>query len=132
MAQKTDSTVLFSQQKTACYGYCPTYELKVFKDGRVELHGEANVDLIGLYTSRLNELELTYFRQEFEKIGFFELKDRYDKDVSDLSTTYIYFNNGSQSKKIMDYYGAPATLKRLEKELEGLLKKLEWKAVKDQ
>ena len=127
--QEPGEDVLFSQKKTACYGYCPTYELTVFHDGRVVFFGEAHVEPLGRYAARLNELELIYFKQEFEKIRFFELEDQYYQEVSDRSTTYVYYNDGTREKKIMDYYGAPAGLKGLEKKIEALIGKLEWEVV---
>lgn len=131
LGQGSKPAVLFSQQKTPCYGYCPTYELTVFEDGSVIFFGEAHIEPLGKHVSRLNELELLSFKKEFEKIRFFELEDNYYKEVSDLSTTYVYYKDGLREKKIMDYYGAPIELKALERKIEELIGKLAWQAIKE-
>jgi hypothetical protein len=47
--------------------------------------------------------------------------------MSDLPTTFIYYNNGKQALKITDYYGAPDELKALEKLIEEFIDTLELK-----
>ena len=53
-------------------------------------------------------------QKELDKVNFFGLQDSYYKEVTDLPTTYITYYEGEQKKEVMDYYGAPEKLKKLE------------------
>ena len=108
-------------EKTPCYGYCPVYKLRIDQNGHGVFNGIENTDPIGRYSFRLNSQEMAMIIALFENSGFFELEDRYYKNVTDLPTTYIEYRSGERSKKITDYYGAPEKLRDLEDQLEKIV-----------
>ncbi len=122
--------LLIGMEKTACYGQCPVYTLKIDSRGRGRFNGIENTSLTGEYAFRLNKKELEQLRTGFDTIGFFELEDRYYEMVTDLPTTYIRYRSGGKDKKIMDYSGAPTQLKKLEKQLESLVLSRPMKKIK--
>jgi hypothetical protein len=113
--------IIIEMEKTACYGQCPVYTVKIDESGRGLFIGVENTAHLGLFSFRLRKEELNGLIASFERIRFFELKDRYYDYVTDLPTTYLTFRNGSREKKVMDYYGAPKELKDLEKSIADLV-----------
>ena len=113
-------------EKTACMGSCPVYTLKIYQDGWAELNGTANIAYIGKHQLKLTEQDVAQIRAAFVKHDFFALDEKYYANFSDLPTTYVYYQDGEKSKKVMDYHGAPANLKELENYLADLLNR-NWK-----
>ena len=118
---------VFSIRKTECYGTCPVYEMKIYTNGIVTLNAERFMDIEGLHYSNLSKSELERLKQLFDDSEYFSLKEEYLGHVSDLPTTYTSYNNGKTIKSVMNYYGGPESLHRLEDELEALVDKLSWK-----
>ena len=83
--------------------------------------------MIGEYTSKLKKGKLNTLINLFVDNKFFDFENSYKTMFKDLPTTYVYFSNKGESKKIMDYDGAPDDLKIIEKKIAELIKNLEWK-----
>jgi hypothetical protein len=113
--------LIIEMEKTGCYGQCPVYTVKIDENGRGLFIGVENTPHLGLFSFRLRVEELEGLTATFERIGFFELEDRYYDYVTDLPTTYLTYRSGSREKKVMDYYGAPKELKDLEKSIADLV-----------
>ena len=107
-----------SIRKTACFGTCPEYECTIYSNRSAVFKGKNYVPFKGQKEFVLTEDDFVDIKDRLETIGFFDLEDRYFKDVSDLPTTYLYFNNYTQEKMIMNYYGAPEKLREAEIFLE--------------
>jgi len=123
--------LVVSMKKTICYGTCPAYEIKIYDNLEVSLKGEKYLDLIGSFESKISKARLGELSQMFSDANFFEFDNKYYEAFSDLPTTYIMFSQDGQSKEIMDYYGAPEALKKLEEEVAKLLDELDWKKVNE-
>ena len=117
----SDEDVLIGLKRTACYGYCPVYTIKIDKNGKGLFEGVENVEKIGRFRFLLSQDELMEIEIAFQEVDFFQLKKIYDAQVSDLPTTYISYNKDGNRKKIMDYYGAPEKLRTLENNIETLV-----------
>jgi hypothetical protein len=117
----TDEDLLIELKRTPCYGFCPVYTVKIDKNGKGLFEGVENVEKIGRFNFSLRQDELTDLEEAFLQIDFYQLKNIYDGLVSDLPTTYITYNKDGRRKKIMDYYGAPTTLRTLENRIENLV-----------
>jgi len=120
-ARFSEDHLIIEMEKTPCYGFCPVYTLKIDQAGHGIFRGVENTDHVGLFIFRLKKKEITGLRSAFEQAGFFELKNRYYKNVTDLPTIYLSYRFEGREKKIMDYYGAPQELKKLEKQIEALV-----------
>jgi len=125
-ASTQEASLVISIKKTACYGTCPVYELQIYSDLSVTLKGEQYVDKIGEFQASINQVKLNELKDLFRDADFFSFEDKYWEAFTDLPTTYVYFTDGGKSKKIMDYHGAPRSLKELENEVAKLLDELEW------
>lgn len=128
-ASEMKDSVSIVYQKTQCYGRCPAYTMTINNDGKVLFEGEANVDKIGKFSLQLSPEEIDTLIIEFGKAHFFELEDRYYKNLTDLPTTFITYTRGEKTKKITDYYGAPKRLKVLEAKIEEIVEKKGWQKV---
>ena len=118
-------------KKTICYGTCPAYEIKIYDNLKVSLKGEMYLDQIGSFEAKISKARFSELIQLFSEANFFEFENKYYEAFSDLPTTYILFSHNGQSKEIMDYYGAPEALKKLEEEVARLLDELDWKKVSE-
>ena len=119
--------ILFSMKKSGCYGPCPVYEMKIYKNGFVELTAKEHLYLLGDYYTKLPESSVKALVSKFNEAGFFEMENQYTSITKDLPTTWVYFSNEGRQKRIKDYDGAPESLKALEKELSSLLESEDWK-----
>lgn len=113
-------------EKTVCMGTCPAYVFKAFPDGSVTYTGKEYVELKGNFKATISEEALAHLRVLFDKADFFSFANVYSANIKDLPTTFLYYDNGEQNAKITDYYGAPEKLKKLEKDIEEFIKKIDW------
>lgn len=126
----TEEKLIIELEKTACYGQCPVYTIKIDEKGHGLFIGVENTEHLGLFSFRLRTEELDAVKSSFEAIRFFELEDRYFDYIMDLPTTYVTYRTGSREKKIMDYHGAPRELKDLEKQIATLVLSKKMKRVR--
>ncbi len=111
-------------------GTCPAYLFKVYPDGRATYTGKEFVDLKGEYEASISKEELAELKGYFDKADFFNFANVYSANIKDLPTRFLYYDDGRQNAKVTDYYGAPETLKQLEKQIEDFIKKINWQPVK--
>jgi hypothetical protein len=123
----TQDDIVFSMKKSSCYGPCPVYELKIYKNGYVKLTAEEHLDLQGEFYTKLPGSKVKALISKFKEAGFFEMENEYTSITKDLPTTWIYFSNEGRQKRIKDYDGAPESLRELEKELSSLIESEDWK-----
>jgi hypothetical protein len=114
-------------EKTTCFGTCPAYLFKAYPDGSVTYTGKDYVTLVGEYKASISKEELSNIKTLFEEANYFKFANVYSANITDLPTTYLYYDNGEENKKITDYHGAPKSLKKLEQGLEALINSIDWK-----
>ena len=118
---------VISIEKTTCFGTCPAYLFKAYPDGSVSYTGKDYVKLVGEYKSSISKEELANLKTLFDEADYFNYANVYSANILDLPTTYLYYDNGQQNKKITDYHGAPESLKKLEEDVEALINSINWK-----
>jgi hypothetical protein len=117
---------LVQLERTACMGPCPVDRLTVYTDGRLEYEGQKNAPRQGFFAGQLTGPEREQLAAKFAAADVFSLQDSYVAPVSDLPTKYLTYWQGSRSKRIRNYAGAPESLKALEAELITLIKTERW------
>jgi hypothetical protein len=113
--------------RTACYGRCPVYIVKIYNSGYASYEGKSNTEMVGLYTGKISKENLTSITTKADAIKFFELKNIYDTNVTDFPSVHLYINNDGNKKQILDRQGGPAELKELQTLLDELAKSANWK-----
>ncbi|MGY2131209.1 DUF6438 domain-containing protein [Hymenobacter sp. HD11105] len=114
-------------ERTACMGPCPVDQLTVYSDGRMTYKGGANAPRTGSFAGQLTPAERKELTAKFDAAKFFAFQDSYVSTLSDLPTRYITYWQGTKSKRIRNYDGAPAALLALEVELLNLIKADRWR-----
>ncbi|MDN5202974.1 DUF6438 domain-containing protein [Fulvivirgaceae bacterium BMA10] len=128
--EEIDSDVVISMQKTNCLGNCPVYTIDIYESGLVILDGKENIDKLGEFKIKLSKNELKRLIDLFNAHDFFSFEEKYISNMTDLPTTYLYFADDNRRKRVMDYDGAPESLKKLESEVAKLIQIPNWKKVK--
>lgn len=113
---------IFTLEKTPCYGTCPSYKVFVFDNDSLTYEGMRHVAKEGKLSKKLPKGTINQLVKKFREENFFKFQNRYTSNVSDFPTTYISFTDIGITKKIMDYYNAPESLKQLENLISDLVK----------
>ena len=108
--------LIISLNKTACFGTCPVYKIKIYNNQSAIFEGIKFVEKEGSYNFKISKKEINTILNKAKKINFQKMEDEYIELITDLPTTYIMINN----KQIKDYYGAPKELKELEEIIENI------------
>ena len=114
-------------ERTPCYGRCPTYRINIYKSGYVIYEGIRFVEMMGTYSSRINDRKIKAIINKANEIGYFDLDDIYDSPVTDLPSTYTYLCVDGKKKTIKNRVRAPEKLREYEKFFDSVLEDMEWK-----
>lgn len=133
--------VLITLERGACFGRCPQYKVSISGDGKVIFEGKENTKVKGKAEAELTEDEVKMLVEEFDKIRFFDLNDRYDQTncpnaATDQSTVLISLKVGDKNRSISHYTGCvegdeapykpyPAGLLTLENMIHDVVESLE-------
>lgn len=123
--QKSDSEVLITIEREACFGPCPVYSAQIFSDGTVTYNGKDFVGATGEKRYKISQDQIRELIEAFVKIKYFSLKDKYEADengksVTDLPTTTTSLSLDGKQKKVVNYYGAPKELNELENKIDRI------------
>ncbi|MCB0538949.1 MAG: hypothetical protein H6587_11190 [Flavobacteriales bacterium] len=110
-----------SIKKTPCYGKCPAYIADIYEDGHILFQGKSFVDFIGDHTGTITTDDVQNIKDKIIAISFFELKDKYDSNVTDFPSCILDVNMDGKSKSILDRVGGPKELKELENLIHELV-----------
>jgi hypothetical protein len=118
-----------SIRRTPCFGSCPVYEIKLFRDGSVHYTGKKNVAMIGQYRASADRTFMEQIMRKAQELKYFDFQERYPASgmISDLPLTITYFRQGGSFKLINDYFDSPKDLQLFEKFLDEMFSKLEYK-----
>jgi len=121
--------VVLRMEKTACYGHCPIFEIKLFSDGRANFIGKANTDLMGHYEAHADEEFLSAISAKAQKTDYFRWADHYPLDgnyLSDLPNTITYLKIEEQEKSIIRNHDGPVALRQFEEDIFNAFQQLNW------
>ena len=113
--------VLISLERTECSGGCPVYSVTIFEDGTVIYEGKKHVENIGTYQYSILKKDVDRLIDKFRETNFFAMKERYERDVIDHSTTITKFMSDSYKKTVSNYADAgPKRLHDLEQTIDNI------------
>lgn len=121
---RTESAITqISLRRTACFGACPIYTVKLSSNGSVEYHGERFVAAEGDRSRQMPPGTFAELAAFAESIDFFSLQDEYRQTigpgntvttVTDLPSRYLSVEKNGQTKTVLNYFGGPDSLARFE------------------
>jgi len=122
---ETRDSLFASFQRTACFGYCPVFELTIYDNGYATFNGKRNTDLQGFYTGQINEVDMKAIIDTAEQINFFEMEAEYDGKITDIPSAISLINKGGR-KQVLNRYQGPKELRSLEALFDRLVKETQW------
>lgn len=117
--------VRITLERTSCFGPCPVYMVTIDARGDVVYDGVTAVRVTGRQTDRVPPARVVAILETAERIGFFDLNDRYSRAhdgteviVDDVPTTFVTITQHGRSKRVEDIVGAPEGLRNLERQID--------------
>jgi len=122
-------------ERTACFGTCPVYSVRIAGDGLVEYAGKQYVRVVGPAQGRISRTALQQLLDLVQKAGYFEMAAEYRYligpdgtrgTVTDLPTTITSVRIGTRTHRIVDYVGAPEGLHEIERAIDRTAGTAKW------
>ncbi len=114
-------------ERTPCLGQCAIYTLVVKNDGTFRYTGGVNVEHMGAHTGKIRDGAFDRVAQFIRDSGYMQLKDGYDRQMTDFPTTYTMVVMKGQRKVIKDQgYAGPSLLWATEVLIDRLLEGATW------
>ncbi|MBX2972064.1 MAG: hypothetical protein KF797_03085 [Flavobacteriales bacterium] len=120
-------SLVFSLQRTPCFGACKAYVVNVYRSGYATYVGQSNVDLIGSHYAYIGPDMAKALLDDAAQSGFFSLNDVYDRDVTDLPSSIMRVVGGGRDKRVVGRVGTPESFKLLVQRSEEKLLAMPWK-----
>jgi hypothetical protein len=98
-------SVSVTLKRTACDGTCPVYTVAIHGSRLVEYWGEFHVDIPGAQAGSVPPEKFMDLLKAFENIHFFDLKDKYFENCTDLPTAIISILADGKTKQVSNYFG---------------------------
>lgn len=111
--------LVISQERSACLGTCPVYQLQIYGNGTVYYEGRAFVSPTGVHLYNISRSEIAKLVSESNRIGFYSLNDRYGTFAFDASTSHISILMNENKKDVVIAFGSvPEELQELQNKIE--------------
>ncbi|MCB9170044.1 MAG: hypothetical protein H6594_06815 [Flavobacteriales bacterium] len=120
-------SLFFHIERTPCFGRCPAYSIDVYRSGFALYEGRSNVERIGRYTAWIGLDTLDRILTEADRIGYFDLQENYDAQVTDLPSTKLHIVSAGRDKAVLARYNVPAMLKVFAVHADSLLLHARWR-----
>lgn len=112
--------------RSVCFGACPDYTVTITGDGRVTFDGQDYTRVKGTATTQIGASEIQALLAEIQKVGFFELADAYDANVTDNPTYSVAVQWQGRIKRVQDYVAGPRKLRILEDRIDQIVNSDQW------
>lgn len=127
-------------ERGPCFGRCPQYKVTIASDGSVKFEGTKDTRVLGKAEGKISVDALKGLIAEFDKIRYFDLKERYTDDAcpetrTDAPTATTSFQIGGKQKTVFHYLGCvtndghesyPPGLSDLEGKIDEIAKTDQW------
>ncbi len=90
---------------SVCFGTCPVFDVSFDSEGSIYFNGEAYLDNLGFYKSKLSLESFNEIKNNFVQADFSHLKDSYHADWTDDFTVSVTFVKGGEIIKSIEDYG---------------------------
>ncbi len=120
---------LISMTRTACIGRCPEYSFVVYNNGNSKYIGTENVQMIGIFQSKLNEVQVQNIKDAISKVELLKMYNKYPrgvKIVGDVQSTKLILSDGTLKFPTEINYGQPEELTNIQNLLDQIISELSW------
>jgi len=107
-----DKTGVITLERTVCYGTCPSYQVTIARDGAVTFEGRDFVKTKGTATAQIKPEDFHQLVNEFEKIKYFSLDERYEPGspgcpsaATDFPYARTSIKMNGRTKSVSHYHG---------------------------
>jgi len=101
------------------------------RDGRAELHAEANLSRRGDFEGTISPEAYEKLRQLIDGKGFEKFHGNYDARVTDEATCIVMVLRGGRAREVSEYGGVgPSGLHDIQKAIDAERDAIDWKPVK--
>lgn len=122
-------TLLFSLERTTCYGNCPYYSVEIYANGTARYHGKRHVERLGLYQATVPPTLVQQLQQRVKAINYQQLHPKYPIEglgIIDLPMCITTVVENGVTKTIYNRNDAPLALVKYERLLDDLIETLDW------
>ncbi len=125
-----DASAFVQLETTPCFGTCPTYTMRILKNGQATFNGRQYAKKQGDYVKVFSEETMQALLDRIVGLELMKRPDIYDNPrVTDLPANVITFFDGKESKTIRCRFDVPGDMLDLIKELRSLAEATEgWTA----
>lgn len=117
-------------ERTACFGTCPVYKITLRRDGTATYVGREFVERKGTYSGKIYGFER--LAQLIESRGYFNLKENYTVNATDLPSTLTSVVRAGRRKSVTNYGDTgPVELWGIETAIDGMVTNIKWQKVSD-
>ena len=97
---KDPNAIEITMARTGCFGSCPSYQLSIHGDGRVDYEGHEFVWQCGKTGSSLRQLEVEQILEALDEARFFSMDDRAFTWTSDVPAAIITVKLNGKTKTV--------------------------------
>ncbi len=120
-------TLLF-YRRSACFGFCPTFDFTIFQNGIAKYEGFQHIEPIGTSYVLATDAWWNEVKMQLKKFDIYKLEPVYpiEKElyIPDLPNTIITIKEYGLRKSVIDNHHAPKELKDFEFFIEAHFQKL--------
>jgi len=114
-------------ERTACFGTCPVYRVRLFKGGKAELHRIRFSEPIGEFEGTVSIFDYGKLCYLMKRLGFDELPARYTAGWTDSPTFIVTATSGNTTKVVSDYAGVgPVELWAVQQAVDAVAHRVRW------
>ncbi len=119
-------SLLASIERTACYGTCPTYIIKVYKSGYVTYEGIRFVKNEGMFHAKVNEDVLDLLLSKAKDVNYSKFENEFNEGITDIPSTITQVRLDGKVKQVTNRGGDNQQLIEFEKYFDSLFANINW------
>ncbi len=112
--------VVFKIKKGGCFGTCPVYTLRIYKNAYAALVSEKNLPHTGTLGKQLTKETYSELKNAFEENKFMSFDDAYESNIPDLPLIKISYSKNGTVKTVSGKRERPPAIHKLQFLLENI------------